>query len=141
MASGFERTASATSFGEREARADVRDPDRVGAEALLGQPLAVDRADDRADRVGVRVVDVRVRHERVQERLDRRARHRRVELAAREVGDHLLVGHRVALDERQDLVEPEAGEARRVDRREIAARALDPEHRRLAAGVVGLGAP
>ncbi len=43
------------------------------------------------------------------------------ELAAREVGDHLLVAHRVALGERQDLGEPQAGEA---GRRSIVARSL-----------------
>jgi len=83
--------------------------------------LAVDGTDERADRIRVRVVDVRVRHERVQERLDRRARHRPVDLAAREVLDHLLVAHRLALRERQDLVEPQSGEPAGEDRREVAA--------------------
>ena len=49
------------------------------------------------------------------------ARHRRVELAAREVGDHVLVAHLVALDQRQHLVEPQAGEVLRAHRREVAS--------------------
>jgi len=84
---------------ERKSRTDVRDPDRIGAEALRGEPLALDRADERAIASGVRVVDVRVRDEGVQQRLDRGAGHRRVDLAASEVRDHVLVGHLVALDQ------------------------------------------
>ena len=51
------------------------------------------------------VVDVRRRDEGVQQRLDRGARRGRVQLAAGEVGDHVLVAHLVALHQRQDLVE------------------------------------
>ncbi len=78
-------------LGECEAGSDVLDPGSVGAEALDDQLLAALGAGQRVDRVGVGVVDVRRRHERVQQRLDRGARRRRVELAVREVGDHVLV--------------------------------------------------
>jgi hypothetical protein len=134
LADGLAATASATSFDS----ADVGNPDGVRAEALLGQALAVDRADDRADRVGMGVVDVRRGREGVQQGLDRGARHRRGQLAAREVGDHLLVAHRVALAQWHDLVLAQAGEAARLDRRQVASGPLDPQHGRLAAGVVGL---
>ena len=53
-------------LGEGEARPDVGDPDRVITETLLGQSLTVDGANDRADRIGVGVVDVRRRREGVQ---------------------------------------------------------------------------
>ena len=69
-------------------------------------------------------------------RLDRRARHRGVELAAHEVGDHVLVAHLVALDQRQHLVEAQGREAAAAHRREIAARALDPHDRALDARVI-----
>ena len=123
---------------EREAGADVGNPDGVGAEALPRQRLAVACTDDRTDRVWVGVIDVGVGDEGVQQRLDRRARHRRVELTACEVGDHLLVAHRVALEQRHDLVEAQAGEAGGGDRSQVAARPLDPQDVRLASGVVGL---
>ena len=60
------------------------------------------------------VVDVRGRDERVQQRLDRGARRRGVDLAAGEVSDHVLVAHLVALEQRQHLLEPQ--------RREVATR-------------------
>ena len=55
----------------------------------------LDRARSRAsDRIGVDVIDVRCREKRVEQRLDRRPCSLRVDEAARQVGDHLLVGHR-----------------------------------------------
>jgi hypothetical protein len=123
-------------LGQREAGADVRDPRRGRAEARVHEPLAVGRAREHADRVRMRVVHVRRGHERVQQRLDRRPRHRGIELAAREVGDHLLVGHGVTLQQRQHLAEPQAGDMLRTHRREVGARALHPHRRDLAAGVV-----
>ena len=123
---------------ERETGTEVWNPHRIGAEALLGEALAIARADDRADRVGVRVIDVRVRHERVQQSLDRRTWHQRIQLAACEIGDHLLVAHRIALCEREDLVDAQPGEAAPADRGEVAAGALHPQHRQLAARVIEL---
>jgi hypothetical protein len=76
----------------------------------------------------------------VQQRLDRGARSRRVDLAAGEVGDHVLVGHLVAVEHGQHLVQPERREVAAAHRREVAARALDPHHVDLAADVVGRGA-
>ena len=46
----------------------------------------------------------------MEQRLDRAARRAGVELAAREVGDHLLVAHLVAFKQRQDLSEAQRGE-------------------------------
>ena len=123
-------------LGEREARPDVGDPGRGVAEALAHEPLPVGRAGEHVDPVRMRVVHVRRGDERVQQRLDRAARHRRVELAARQVGDHLLVAHRLALDQREHLLEPEPGEVLLPHRRQVGARALDPHHGHLAAGVI-----
>ncbi len=121
---------------EREARADVRDPGGRVAEALPHELLAVGRAGQDVDAVGMRVVDVRRRHEGVQQRLDRGSRHGGIELAAHEVGDHLLVAHGVARDQRQHLLQAERREALRPHRGEVAARALDPHDRALGARVV-----
>ena len=95
-----------------------------------GEPLALDGADDGADRVRVGVVDVRMRDERVQQRLDRRARHRGVELAAREVRDHLRVAHRVAPASGAISSSRRPAKPAARDRREVAARSLHPEDAR-----------
>ncbi len=124
-------------LGQREPGADVRDPRGRGPEALAHEALAVARAREHVDRVGVRVMDVVGRHERVQQRLDRRARRGRVGLAAGEVGDHVLVGHLVALDEREHLLQAQRREVLRAHRREVAARPLDPHDALLTADVVG----
>ena len=76
------------------------------------------------------------RHERVQQRLDRRPRLVGADGAAHEVVDHRRVVHLLPLAQRQHVVEAEDGEAARRDRREVGAGALDPERAELAAGVV-----
>ena len=119
-----------------EAGALVVEPDGLGAERLVGEPPPVRGGGQGDDRVRVRVVDVRGADERVEERLDGRPRLRGHEGAAEEVVDHLRVLHLLALDQRQDLVEPERGEAFGRDRREVGAGALDPEDARLASEVV-----
>jgi hypothetical protein len=124
-------------LGQREARADVRDPRGLVAEALAHEALALGGARQHVDPVGVRVVHVRGRDERVQERLDRRARHRGVDHAPREVGDHLLVGHLVAGQQRLHLLQPQRGEVLGAHRGQVAARALDPHDGDLAPQVVG----
>ena len=122
-----------------EARPLVVEPDGLVAERLVGEPPPVGRRGQRDHRVGVRVVDVRGRDERVEQGLDRRPRLVRPQRAAEKVVDHLGVVHRLAVAQRQELVEPQSGEARRRDRREIGARALDPERSHLAAGVIAHG--
>ena len=116
----------------------VVEPDASSPNASLGERAPVGRRGQRDDRVGMRVVDVRRRDERVQERLDRRPR--LVGRARRSAGGSRpssASSISVALAQRQQLVEPEPGEAGGGDRREVGARALDPEHAHLAAGVVG----
>ena len=119
-----------------EAGALVVEPDGLGAERLVGEPPPFRAGGQGDDRVRVRVVDVRGADERVEERLDGRPRLRGHEGAAEEVVHHLGVLHLHALDQRQDLVEPERGEAFGRDRRQVGAGALDPEDARLAPEVV-----
>ena len=84
----------------------------------------------------MRVVDLRRRNERVQERLDRRPGLVWGEPAAEEVLDHRRVVHGLPFAQRHDLVETQCREARLGDRREVGAGALDPEHALLPAGMV-----
>ena len=123
---------------EREPGTDIVDPDGLVAEGFLGDAPAAGRGGQGDDRVRVRVIDVRRRDERVEERLDRRSRLRRIHTRAQEVVDHLGVRHSVALLERHEVVEPEPREALTFDRCQIAAAALHAEHPRRAARVVDL---
>ena len=83
-----------------ESGPQVRDDGHIRAERLVHRRLRVGSVRERADRVGVDMVDMRRRQERMQERLDRGPRRLRVDEGAREVGDHLLVCHRLALAQR-----------------------------------------
>ena len=104
-----------------EARALIVEPDRLVAERLIGERRAIGGRRQRDDRVGMRVIDVRCVHERVQERLDGRARLVGLQGAAAEVVDHGRVVHRLSRAERLDLVEPQRGEPDAGDRRQIGA--------------------
>ena len=122
--------------GHVEPRPLVVEPDRLVAERLLGErrPSGVDVSAMTAS--GWVWSTWSARDERVQQRLDRGPRLIGPERAAEQVVDHRRVVHRVALAERQELVEAEPGEAGGGDRREVRARALHPEDACLAAGVV-----
>ena len=121
-----------------EPGAAVRDPDRLVSVDRLDVPSAVHGVGQSQDGVGVCVVDVCVRHEAVQESLDRGAGRSRLHQAMDEVGDHLLVGHRAALHERLEVVQPDPGEMLRFDRLEVRAAPLDPHHAHAAAAEVDL---
>ena len=54
------------------------------------------------------------------------------------MADELLVGHRVPLAQREQLVEPEAREVGCLGRRKIDAARLDPQHPLLAAEMIAL---
>jgi hypothetical protein len=56
-------------LAEDKARSYVGDPDHIIAEALASELLASFRATDHIDCIGMRVVDLRIRNESVQERL------------------------------------------------------------------------
>ena len=123
---------------ELEPRADVLDDGDVVPERVAHRARRVGRVRERADRVGVDVVDVRGGQERVQQRLDRRPRRVRVDHAAGEVGEHLVVGQRLALAEREQVVEPQPREVAHLGGREVGAAALDPDRAPLAAEMVAL---
>ena len=119
---------------ELEAGPQVRHDRDVVAERLPHRRLGIGRVRERADRVGVDVVDVRRRQERVQERLDRRPRRvraRRGSARGRRPSPRRSSPSRSRSG--QQVVEPEPREVARGRRREVGAAALDP-HRRAARG-------
>ena len=122
-----------------EPRPPVGDPDGLLAEQVLDDlaaPRGVGQADDR---VGVGV-NHRLRvEEAVEEGLDRRPRRARLLEAAREVVDHLLVAHVVAVEERQHLGEAHAGKVPARHALEVRAAALDAQDPDRPAEDVGLG--
>jgi len=120
-----------------EAGALVVEPDDLVAERLLGEPPPVGRGRERDHSIGMRVVDVVGMDERVQQRLDRRARLVRRKRRAKQVVDHRSVVHLLAVAQRQHVVEPDRREPAGGDRRQVRAGSLHPEHARLAARVVG----
>ena len=106
----------------------LRDPEARAPVSERQHAAAVDAADHRArpvvvrqghDRVGVRVDHGLGGEKPVQQRLDRGARAADVLEGVREVGDHLLVGHVLAVEQRQDVVHPDPGEILLLDRLEI----------------------
>ena len=111
LRSGFARAASPTCLDEREAGPDVRDPRGRVAEALAA-PAARRRRVPASTLMPSGCVwwTCGAGTNACSSVSIEAARHRGVELAAREVGDHVLVAHLVALDQRQHLVEPQAGE-------------------------------
>jgi hypothetical protein len=119
----------------REVGHELREPEARAQPVEVGEALAEDLVDhvapvravgQRADRVGVDVVHVRCRQERVEERLDGRARRGGVDQRATHDPDHVGVVDRVTAAERLQLVDPQRGVDRGVAGREVAARGLDP---------------
>ncbi len=114
---------------EREHVLAVHAVDHVGRPIVVGQ---------RHDRVGVGVDDRGRREEAVQERLDRGPDAAGLLERVAEVAHHLLVAHVVACEERADIVHAHAREILALDRLEVGAGALDPEHADLAAAMIVL---
>ena len=108
----------------------------VHAGENIGRAVVVRQRDDR---VGVGVDDRRRLDEAVQQRLDRRPRPAGLLQRVGEIGDHLLVAHVLALEERADVVHPHAREILLLDRLEVRAAALDAQHGDVAAAVIALG--
>ena len=121
---------------EVEAGPLPRQPADLAAEDLLRQPLGVLRGGDRDDRVGVHVVDVRLRDERVQRRVDRRGAGVEVEGAMRQVPHDLVLVIEPAVQalQRLQLVEIQRREAVLLHGPEVPARALHPQDGRVLAG-------
>ena len=121
-----------------EPGAAVRDPHRFVTVDRLHVPPAVDGVREPQDGVGVRVIDVRMRNESMQECFDRRTRRPRLHQALHEVADHLVVAHRAALTERLEVVQTDAGELLRFDRLEVRAAPLDAHDAHAPAAEIGL---
>ena len=102
----------------------------------VGRAVVVRQRDDR---VGVGVDDRRRLDEAVQQRLDGRPGSAGLLQRVGEIGDHLLVAHVLALEQRADVVHPHAREILRLDRLEIRAAALDAQHGNVAPAVIALG--
>ncbi len=106
------------------------------AEHCARQRLGVGAGGDGDHRVGVNVIDVEMRHEGVQGRVDRGGARVEIEGAMVEQGDHFVfVGEpAIAAFQAFQLVEIEGCKAVALHRAEIAAGALDPQHRDRLAG-------
>jgi hypothetical protein len=110
--------------------------------ASANQALAVERGEDllavgligqRQDRVRVRMVDEASRKEGVQKRLDAGVRGGGVEQVRAKLVDHRLVRHRVERAQLAQRLELHRRVTVGLDRRQVAPRALDVEHRDLLA--------
>src|SRR5688500_7263651 len=76
----------------------------------------------------MRVVDLGIRNESVQERLYRAPRHVGRELATCQVGDHLLVAHLLPLLQREYFTQLEARKLSGLDGRQVGSRPLHPQN-------------
>ena len=121
---------------EVEARPLPGQEAEFAAEHLLRQRLGVFAGGDRDHRVGVHMVDMGMRHEAVQRRVDRGRARIEIEGAMVEQRDHLVLVREAAIDRLQakELVEIERREAVELHRADVAARSLDPQHHDRRAG-------
>jgi hypothetical protein len=110
--------------------------------------LAIHVGEDLARTIGVGQRDdgigVGVHHgtrvdEAVQQGLDRGPRPTRLLQGVPEVVDHLLVAHVLPVEQRAHVVDAHAGKILALDRLQIGATALDPEHGNVAPAVITLG--
>ena len=125
-------------LAEGKAWSYVGDPDRLIAEALGREGLAAFRAADHIDRIGVRMVHLRVRDESMQERLYGAPRHIWPELATGQIRDHLPVAHLLPLLEREYFVELETRKLSGLYGRQVRSRTFHPQNVYLAPGVIPL---
>ena len=105
---------------------------------LAQKAVAVGLVGEGQHGVGVRVVNPRIGQERVQQRLNRRARGVRVQHAAREIGHHVVVGHRGPRAQCLEVVETQAREVARVDGAQIGPAALDRQRAARTSAVVAV---
>ena len=109
--------------------------DRVAID-LARQLLGAGGGGNRDHRVGVDVVDMAVGQIGVQRRVDAGRARVEVEGAVGQVAHHLVLVRDAAIEALQpvELVQIERGEPVELHRAEVAARALDPQHRDRLAG-------
>ena len=130
FSSGFDSRHRAELEAEVEARALPGQEAELAAEDFSRQRLRVFARRDRDHRVGVDMVDMRMRNKAVQRRVDRGRARVEIERAVVEQRHHLVLMREAAIDgaEAEQLVEIEGREAVELHRADVAARALDPEH-------------
>jgi hypothetical protein len=121
---GFGRELARAVAREVEPRHHVRDDDGVGSIKFAGAPLAVGRIGDGEQCVGMRVVDVRVGQDRVQDRLDGWRRRARARDLRRELVHHPGIGEGLEAGELHEMRHAHRREARRLDRLEVPAAAF-----------------
>ena len=119
-----------------EPRHDVRDDRRAVAVHFAADLLPIGLIRENERRVGVRMIDERARHPRVQQRLHRRVRRRRVEQVAALQVDHVLVGQGLDLCQPQKRIELHRGKAGRFDRPHVPAAPLHVQHVQFRSGHV-----
>src|SRR5688572_5262355 len=86
----------------------------------------------------MRVVDLSIRNESVQERLYRAPRQVGRELTTGQVGDHLLVAHLLPLLQREYFAQLEASKLSGLDGRQVGSRPFHPKNVDLTPGMVPL---
>ena len=137
---GEDDSVAVTEFGdhlaEREAGTHPVDVGEAFTECLGHDAGALRVIGERADGVGVDMIDVRVRQEGVEEGLDRRASRPGIHQGARHEVGHLLVGHGVSAQKWQQVVEPQRRVVGCARAAHVRARSLDPHDPLLATEVV-----
>ena len=123
-------------LSEAEARRDVANDAHAPVIDFAGKRLAVGLIDDREHRRGMGVVDEFMRQERVQQRLDRGVRRRRIEQVETLHIDHGLVGECGKRAEPAQRLELHGRHALRLDLGHVPAGALDRDHLMLNPDIV-----
>ena len=114
---------------QRESRPTIGHGGQRVAEHIADRLLSPAVVRQGQDGVGMRVQHGRGRDERVQQRLDRRARPAGIEQALGEIVDHLLIRHLLlALAQRRDVIEAHRRKLFGHDGLHVAAAALDVHH-------------
>ena len=124
-------------LGEREAGRDVGHEPHAPPIKLDAARFAVGLVGDAQHRGRVRVIDIGVRQEGVQQGLDRRIGRHRIEQIGALHPHHVFVRERIEPPQAAQRPEPHGGKARRLDLRHVPAAALDAQHLGLLAHQVG----
>jgi hypothetical protein len=124
---------------DAEARPPVGQRDHVLAIDALHHLAAAIVVGEGDDDVGVGVDDRGGREESVEQRLDGRPGPAGLLERLAQVVHHLLVAHVLAFEEGADVVHPHAGKVLALDRLEVRAAALDPQHLDRSPPVIALG--
>ncbi len=124
-------------LGEREARHDVGHDAETLAINLGAERFGVGLIGDAQHRGRMGVVDIFLRQESVQQRLDRGVGRAGVEEIGALIAHHVFIGELVALAQLQERLQPHGGQAGRLDIAQIPAAALDAKNLDLVASKIG----